>query len=128
MEATNRLILRSARILVKCDSVGTASFSVGYQDLLKNKTVHHVFTSGQTVGKNNEALTTSPFYLDLVDNNTLIMEIPSSELVFNTFKLIDISNQNIDWQSSNIVFPTGIAAPTNVELIVYYADKNPPRA
>lgn len=123
----NKIILRNARILVVCPA-GSQSFSVGYQDLLKNKKVHHIFTSGQPVGKNNEALTASPFYLDLIDNNTLIFSLPSSELVFNTFKLIDIGNYDIDWQSSQIVFPTPLVASTNVELIVYYEDNNPPRA
>jgi hypothetical protein len=126
MDVTKIEILRCARLLIQC-AAGSREFSIGYRDLLKNKKIHSVFTSGQTVGKNNETLTTSPFYLSLVDNNTLIFDIPSSQLVYNTLKLIKLANFNIDWQSSNIVFPTNLAAATNVELIVYYADENPPQ-
>lgn len=126
IDLANVLILRCVRILVACPAL-QREFSIGYQDLLKDKLVRHVFSSGQTVGKNNEPLTTSPFYLSLIDNNTLIFDLPSSQLIFNTLKLIDLGNNAIDWQSSKIVFPTNLAAATNVELIVYYEDKNPPR-
>lgn len=121
----NFSILRSANILVSCGA-GQREFPIQYQDIFKNKPLKHIFVSGQTLSKNGLPLTNTNFYLVLVYNNTVVFDLPATMLVYGNDMLIELDLVNIDWNQSKIVFPANLGAATNVELIAFYGDNNPP--
>lgn len=108
-------------------AIGQQILNIGFQSSLQNsngsgKNIRAVFTSGQTVGRNNVAVINTNFYVELWANNTLVHQFSAILLQWANDKLVIIDRPDIDWDKSQIILPAASGVATSVELIVIYDD------
>jgi hypothetical protein len=112
---------KSIYVPVVCPA-GQTEISIGFQEYLKDKCIKAVLQTGNAVGRNNQSITKTNFWIDLKVGMDTLLSLSADMLNFNQNNLIIIDKFNIDFQNSKIVFPTALLANTTVELIIFYMD------
>lgn len=118
----NILGWKSIIVSVLCVA-GKKEYNIGYQEYLKEKCIKAIYQTGNSVGRDNEPIATTNFWIDLKQGLDTLLSLSANFLNWSqNGSVIEINLDAVDFQNSKIVFPTVLLADTTIELIVFYKD------
>jgi hypothetical protein len=118
----NAIGWKSIYVPVPCNA-GLSEVSIPYQEYLKGKCIKAIFQTGNSVGRNNQTIRKTDFWLDLKKGMDTYESFSANFLDFSANdNMIQVDYSNIDFQNSKLVFPVALPGNVLVELIVFYMD------